>query len=82
MKLRIERAEAHVLASEFPELASLLDQLRFGAHAEVGLQQLAPAAQARANAIARVLLGPTRQAVSVRCCLCRKPSVANRSNQP
>ena len=40
MKLRIERAHAHTLASEFPELATLTDQLRFGAHAEVRLQQL------------------------------------------
>ena len=42
MKLRIERPHAHALASEFPELADLLEQLRFGAHAEVHLQQLSP----------------------------------------
>jgi len=42
MKLRIERSHAQALALEFPELAGLTDQLRFGAHAEVGLQQLAP----------------------------------------
>lgn len=51
MKLRIERAEAHVLANEFPELASLVDQLRFGAHAEVRLQQLAPTALDRLGAL-------------------------------
>jgi hypothetical protein len=43
MNLRIERSHVQALASEFPELVGLLDQLRFGAHAEVGLQQLAPA---------------------------------------
>ncbi len=42
MKLRIERSHAHALAAEFPELAMLTDQLRFGVHAEIGLQQLAP----------------------------------------
>lgn len=42
MKLRIERLHAHTLANEFPELATLTEQLRFGAHAEVRLQQLAP----------------------------------------
>ena len=42
MKLRIERPHAYALAGEFPELAVLLDQLRFGAHAEIGLQQLSP----------------------------------------
>jgi len=42
MKLRIERSHANALAAEFPELAMLTDQLRFGAHAEIGLQQLAP----------------------------------------
>ena len=44
MKLRIERSHAHTLAAEFPELAALTDQLRFGAHAEVRMQQLAPGA--------------------------------------
>jgi hypothetical protein len=44
MKLRIERPHAQALAGEFPELAALTEQLRFGAHAEVALQQLAPAA--------------------------------------
>ena len=42
MKLRVERSHAHTLASEFPELAALTDQLRFGAHAEIALQQLSP----------------------------------------
>ena len=42
MKLRIERPHAHALAGEFPELAVLLEQLRFGAHAEIGLHQLSP----------------------------------------
>jgi hypothetical protein len=42
MKLRIERSHAHTLAAEFAELSTLTDQLRFGAHAEVRLQQLAP----------------------------------------
>lgn len=42
MKLRIERSHAHTLAAEFPELAVLTDQLRFGTHAEIRLQQLAP----------------------------------------
>jgi hypothetical protein len=42
MKLRIERSHAQALAEEFPELGMLVDQLRFGAHAEVGLRQLAP----------------------------------------
>ncbi|MEO8119480.1 MAG: ATP-binding protein [Rhodoferax sp.] len=42
MKLRVERLHAHTLATEFPELAALTDQLRFGAHAEIGLQQLSP----------------------------------------
>ena len=40
MKLRIERLHAQTLAAEFPEMAGLTDQLRFGAHAEVSLQQL------------------------------------------
>lgn len=44
MKLRIERPHAQQLASEFPELAMLADQLRFGAHAEIGLAQLHPVA--------------------------------------
>ena len=44
MKLRIERSHAHLLAEEFPELASLVEQLRFGAHAEIGMQQLEPGA--------------------------------------
>jgi len=47
MKLRIERPHAYALAGEFPELASLLDQLRFGAHAEISLQQIPPDALAR-----------------------------------
>jgi hypothetical protein len=42
MKLRIERSHAHTLAAEFPELAAVTDQLRFGAHAEVRLQHLSP----------------------------------------
>ena len=42
MKLRVERSHARTLAGEFPELAVLLEQLRFGAHAEIGLQQLTP----------------------------------------
>jgi len=42
MKLRIERPHAQALAQEFPEMAMLVDQLRLGAHAEVGLRQLAP----------------------------------------
>lgn len=44
MKLRVERSHALALASEFPELSGLVDQLRFGAHAEVGLRQLASGA--------------------------------------
>lgn len=44
MKLRIERAHAQRLASEFPELSALAEQLRFGAHAEIGLTQMRPVA--------------------------------------
>jgi hypothetical protein len=40
MKLRIERTHAQTLAGEFPELAGLTDQLRFGQHAETRLRLL------------------------------------------
>jgi hypothetical protein len=40
MKLQIERKYVEVMVNEFPELASLKDQLRFGNKAEVPLKQL------------------------------------------
>ena len=40
MKLRIRRAHAEAMAREFPHLASLREQLRFGEVAEWSFQQL------------------------------------------
>ncbi len=43
MKLQIDRKYVEVMVNEFPELASLKDQLRFGNKAEVPLKQLSNA---------------------------------------
>src|ERR1017187_5392285 len=41
MKLRIERPHVEEMVKEFPRLAGLIDQLRFGNSAEIALSQLA-----------------------------------------
>ncbi len=68
MKLRIERPHAQHLAQEFPELAALTEQLRFGAHAEIGLAQLAAPALDRLGALwAAGGEHQRRRAVQLRC---------------
>lgn len=68
MKLRIERPHAQHLAREFPELAALAEQLRFGAHAEIGLAQLATPALDRLGELwAAGGEHQRRRAVQLRC---------------
>lgn len=51
MKLHIERSYVTALVDQFPELAHLGDQLRFGNHAEVGFAQLPQSALAHLQSL-------------------------------